>query len=86
MTDSRGTECEPDRRLDGWGLSGGASLIERWIAIDGWLLLAALLDVEPIWDNIEHPTFAAAMAAAEELAGRTVSPLSIFDMTKLHDE
>ena len=68
-----------------------AVLIERWIAIDGWfeifrVLLAALPDVEPIWDEIEHPSFAAATAAAEELATRTVPPLSIFDMTKLHDE
>jgi hypothetical protein len=68
-----------------------AVLIERWIAIDGWLemfrvLLAALPDVEPIWDEIEHPTLAAAMAAAEALAGRTVPPLSIFDMTNVQDE
>jgi hypothetical protein len=63
-----------------------AVLIERWPAVDRWIdifrvLLAALPDVELIWDGIEHPTFAAAMAAAEELAARTVPPLSIFDMT-----
>jgi hypothetical protein len=68
-----------------------AVLIERWAAIDGWfetyrVLLAALPDIEPIWDEIEHLSFAAAMDAAEELAARTVPPLAIFDMTKLNDD
>jgi hypothetical protein len=68
-----------------------AVLIERRTAIDGWhdifrVLLAALPDVEPMWDEIEHPSFAAAMDAAEQLAARTVPSLSIFDMSKLLDE